>query len=368
MAAPELSRLAVSITAHSWNADKTRVALCPNNNEIRIYAKQGADFNLEHVLTEHDSVVTSIDWAPKTNKILSCSQDRNAYVWNFQNGVWKPTLVILRINRGATQCKWSPREDKFVVASAEKLVSVCYFEKDSDWWVSKHIKKHESTVLDVAWHPNNILLATVGSDSKCRIVSAFVKGIDKKEDVSGGTAFGDRLPFGTHLKDFDANGWVHAVKWSPSGNQLAYASHDSTLSIVECSTQEHTTQTVRYRYLPLVDLLWVNENSIVGVGHDCNPFLFQKQGANWQFTAALDQKSAKAGPGLSTKEMWVNKTERADGSQDRELGTKHQNCVTCIRPVAGAPNAVTSFSTTGLDGNIIMWQTKALETQLGVKF
>jgi len=66
--------------------------------------------------------------------------------------------------------------------------------------------------------------------------------------------------------------------------------------------------------------------------------------------------------------MWVNKPERADGSQDRELGTKHQNCVTCIRPVAGAPNAVTSFSTTGLDGNIIVWQTKALETQLGVKF
>jgi hypothetical protein len=44
MSASELSRLAVSITAHSWNAD--------NNNEIRIYAKQGADFNLEHVLTE----------------------------------------------------------------------------------------------------------------------------------------------------------------------------------------------------------------------------------------------------------------------------------------------------------------------------
>jgi len=35
-------------------------------------------------------------------------QDRNAYVWTFAKGEWKPTLVILRINRAATCVKWSP--------------------------------------------------------------------------------------------------------------------------------------------------------------------------------------------------------------------------------------------------------------------
>ncbi len=35
-------------------------------------------------------------------------QDRNAYVWTQQGGKWKPTLVILRINRAATHVKWSP--------------------------------------------------------------------------------------------------------------------------------------------------------------------------------------------------------------------------------------------------------------------
>ncbi len=29
-----------------------------------------------------------------------------------------------------------------------------------DWWVSKWIKKHKSTVLSVAWHPNSLVLAT----------------------------------------------------------------------------------------------------------------------------------------------------------------------------------------------------------------
>merc|ERR1712137_1292732 len=147
-----LSQLAQSISCHAWNADQSKVAICPNNNTVIIFAKQGNELVKEHTLKEHDQLVTGIDWAPKSNRIVTCGQDRNAYVWRFEDGIWKPTLVILRINRAATDVKWSPNEDKFVVASGAKTVSVCYFEKDNDWWVSKHIKKHDSTVtvLDCA--------------------------------------------------------------------------------------------------------------------------------------------------------------------------------------------------------------------------
>ena len=41
--------------------------------------------------------------------ICNLSKDRNAYVWTLQDGKWKPTLVILRINRAATCVKWSPK-------------------------------------------------------------------------------------------------------------------------------------------------------------------------------------------------------------------------------------------------------------------
>lgn len=113
----------------------TGVALCPNNNTVLIYAKEGSEWKVEHTLTQHDSVVTGIDWAPRTNRIVTCSQDRNAYVWHLESetGTWKPDLVILRINRAATDVKWSPREDKFAVASGAKVVSVCHFEEDNDW-------------------------------------------------------------------------------------------------------------------------------------------------------------------------------------------------------------------------------------------
>ena len=75
---------------------------------------------------QHDKLVTSIDWAPHSNRIVTASQDRNAYVWQEtpdpETGrlVWKPTLVLLRINRAATQVKWSPKEDKFAVASGAR--------------------------------------------------------------------------------------------------------------------------------------------------------------------------------------------------------------------------------------------------------
>lgn len=120
-------------------------------------------------LAEHDKPVTSVDWAPKSNRIVTCSQDRNAYVWTLDSASqqWKPTLVLLRINRAATFVRWSPEEDKFAVASGSRCISVCYFEEDNDWWVGKHIKKPiRSTVLSLDWHPNNVLLAAGCADMK----------------------------------------------------------------------------------------------------------------------------------------------------------------------------------------------------------
>ena len=42
-------------------------------------------------------------------RLVTCSADRNAYVWTqSDDGKWKPTLVLLRINRAATCVRWSP--------------------------------------------------------------------------------------------------------------------------------------------------------------------------------------------------------------------------------------------------------------------
>lgn len=60
-------------------------------------------------------------------------------------------------HQAATCVRWSPEENKFAVGSGAKILNVCYYDKEYDWWVAKHIKKPlKSTVTSVDWHPNNI--------------------------------------------------------------------------------------------------------------------------------------------------------------------------------------------------------------------
>ncbi len=61
------------------------MAVCPNDETIVIYGKANdpdpKNWVIEHVLEEHDLLVSGLDWSPVTNKIVSCSHDRNAFVW-----------------------------------------------------------------------------------------------------------------------------------------------------------------------------------------------------------------------------------------------------------------------------------------------
>jgi len=352
-----IKRLAGTITCHAWNADGSMLALCPNNNEVHIYKRSGAEFNLEHVLTEHDQVVTGIDWAPKSNRIVTCSQDRNAYVWTWepQYNQWKPMLVILRINRAATDVKWSPDENKFAVASGAKLVSICYFEEDNVWWVSKHIKKHKSTVSKVDWHPSSALIATASSDMKTRIFSAFIKGVDKG---TPDTPFGGKLGFGDVLAEIDTpTGWVHSVKWSPSGSKLAFVAHDSTLYVADVSSGSPNVHSVPTRDLPCRDLIWASEESIVAAGFDCTPFLFQNKGG-WQLVKSLDSGGAPAAAatsGPSAMKMFQNQVSRGETSSATTLNTKHQNAINRIQVIKRNGANVAQYSTSGTDGNIAVW-------------
>ena len=95
------------------------------------FAQSNLSYRGSRLLTtvQHDKLITSIDWAQNSNRIVTASQDRNAYVWsqtpNPQTGrlEWKPTLVLLNINRAATFVRWSPLENKFAVASGARCGS-----------------------------------------------------------------------------------------------------------------------------------------------------------------------------------------------------------------------------------------------------
>ncbi|KAI9010150.1 WD40-repeat-containing domain protein [Hyaloraphidium curvatum] len=349
------------ISAHAFNKDRSQVAVCPNNNEVHVYARGSAGWTLAQVLGEHDKLVTGIDWAPESNRIVTCSQDRNAYVWNLNpaSGQWEPTLVLLRINRAATFVRWSPKENKFAVASGAKTIAVCYFEQENNWWVSKQIKKPiSSTVTSVDWHPSNLLLAAGSTDMKARIFAAYVKDVDEK--ASGAPWIEGRLTFGQVVAEYDNGrmGWVHSVAFSPSGGQLAWSGHGSDVCVVDGATKQASW--IKTANLPLLSLIFASEDSIIAAGHDCYPALIRKSGANWEYVDKLDGGDSKkaASTGSTAMNMFRQMDSRAQAAAPAEsLPSVHQNTITSVRKFESSPAGdVSKFSTTGVDGLLVVWQ------------
>jgi hypothetical protein len=65
--------------------------------------------------------------------------------------------------------------------SLPSAISICSFDPENNWWISKHLKKPiRSTVLCVDWHPNNVLLAAGSADMRARVLSAYIKEVDKR--------------------------------------------------------------------------------------------------------------------------------------------------------------------------------------------
>lgn len=387
------------ITCHSFNADRTQLAVCPNTPELHIYYKTGADWKLVHVLAEHDKVITGVEWGGRTNRIVTCSQDRNAYVWTFNSAanVWAPTLVLLRINRSATFVRWSPNETKFAVASGARTIAVCQFDEEQNWWTAKHIKKPiRSTVLSLDWHPNGVLIAAGSADFKARVFSAYLKEVDQKPEPD---VWGSKFPFNTVCGEFSslAGGWVHGVAFSPSGDALAFVSHDSALTVVYPSGPDQPPQAVhnvRVPSLPFLSLVWISENAIVAAGHDYEPILFTGSAtAGWTISKSLDDPSTRAhatsghriasagGIGRLNNEAF-NRFKAADSrgitssgsgasfgasnlNKGGERNTAHQNTITSLWIYEGGRGTpVTKISSSGLDGRVGIWNTASLADEV----
>ncbi|KAK7727699.1 ARP2/3 actin-organizing complex subunit Sop2 [Botryosphaeria dothidea] len=348
------------VADHSFTADRSGVAVTRENN-VELYERSGGKFQLSDVLTGHDKTVTGVDIAPNSGKIVTCSQDRNAYVWEPTAAGWKPTLVLLRINRAATCVRWSPSETKFAVGSGARVIAICYFEEENDWWVSKHLKKPiRSTITSVTWHPNSVLLGAGSADGHARVFSAFIKGVDQRPEPS---AWGERLPFNTVCGEFLNNtaGWVHSVSFSPSGDALAFAAHDSSVTVVYPSAPDAPPKAVlniSTQLLPFQSLLFTSEDTIIAAGHDCEAYRFQGNEGGWQLVGSLETKAAAKAGGEeeeSARNMFRQMDLKGKVKDDTKLQTTHQNTVQMLRSYQEAGGQITKISSSGVDGRVVVW-------------
>lgn len=244
--------------------------------------------------------------------------------------------MLLRINRAATHVRWSPDETKFAVGSGARVISVCYFEEENNWWVSKHLKKPiRSTILSVSWHPNSVLIAAGSADAHARVFSGFIKGVDKRPEPS---VWGERLPFNTVCGEYtnSSGGWVHDVAFSPSGDALAFVAHDSSVTVVYPDGPDappKSVVTVTTQMLPFMSLIWTTENQIVAAGYDCHPVVFEGAEAGWSQAFAVDDPN-KAHREIAGESSALNMFKQMDlkgrsgpGGDDSSLKTVHQNTI-----------------------------------------
>ena len=358
------------IAAHAWSGDGNHLAISLNNKEVQVLKKGSGAGKWENTATlnQHDLVVKGIDWAPKTNRIVTCSEDRNAYVWNLQDdGTWKQSLVLLRINRAATCVKWSPEENKFAVGSGARLISVCYFEEGMDWWVAKHIKKPiRSTITALDWHPNNCLLAAGSSGFKVRVYSAYVKEVEEKPSA---TDWGTKMPFQAMMAEFtnspNGGGWIHSVSFSGDGNRLAWVAHDSSISVADAANGKTVTRLLTNE-LPLLSCVWLSPNTIVTGGHGCLPLVYSVDGAGEiTFVAKLDSEKDNAGAKkFSARDMFRERDNKGGDDTGTTLKTTHQNRIISIQILSGNKDAAEKISTSGGDGKVVVWDLRTLEKQI----
>ncbi|KAI3405020.1 ARC40 [Candida oxycetoniae] len=375
------------IKDHVFSPDRTILAVT-KENEVEIYKINPARLSdkpkLVANLRDHDKTVTSVDISPDGSRVLTCSQDRNALVWEFRDGEFKPTLVLLRINRAATVCRWSPDGQKFAVGSSDRIIAVCYYEAENDWWISKHLKKPiKSTITTLDWHPNGVLLASGSTDGHVRVFSGYIKGIDNKPEPS---VWGTKLPFQTLCGDFtnETLAWIHGVKFSPNGDALAWVAHDSSIGVVYPQGEglaPRSILNVRTNYLPFESVVWASDNSIVVGGFNCNLVVFKGDESNWQEAYQIEEQKdlTKETPRNRnnnnnddnddddqeiTSHQALNMFKQMDlkgrvnkpsmgsstGKAAKALSTIHQNTIVSIKNFANG-----QVSTSGIDGKVVIF-------------
>lgn len=361
------------IYSHCFSSDKTILAITCENNCL-VYRLKGNNIapQLIATLANHDKCITAVDISIH-GRIVTCSQDRNAYVWEpLSDGTYKPTLVLLRINRAATCVTWAPNGYKFAVGSSARIIAVCYYEQENNWWVSKHIKKPiKSTINCLSWHSNGVLLASGGTDGYMRIFSGFIKGLDTKESVSN-SPWGDRFPFGAIVKEFYKGAYINDVQWRSNIEKVGYVSHDGSLNVADA---QGIVQSVNApEGLPYQALLWINDHEILCGGYSCHPVMFSEASQGWKFSKNIDKVDSNSrqspAPINSSND---NEVEQENGTfgisalrKFKELDLKgkvstdlkesaHESAIMELLPFVESNGQVTQVSSCGLDGKVVIY-------------
>uniref|UniRef100_A0A1B6HT45 Uncharacterized protein n=2 Tax=Homalodisca liturata TaxID=320908 RepID=A0A1B6HT45_9HEMI len=80
-----------------------------------------------------------------------------------------------------------------------------------------------------------------------------------------------------------------------------------------------------------------------------------------QFGGKLDTSTKKEAAGLSAMKKFQSFDRNARLENDTVLDTIHQNAITCVCVYQGAKGNATRVSTSGNDGQLVIWDLQSVE-------
>ncbi|ERF70966.1 hypothetical protein EPUS_06751 [Endocarpon pusillum Z07020] len=120
------------VLAEEFSHDGTKLATASKDRTVIIYETE--TFTILHRFTDHEERVTYVTWSPDDSKLISCSMDNKARVWEVSSGT---CLVTVDHETPVSSASWAPDGLSFVTSALEKNSSICQWSlRSSDFRTS----------------------------------------------------------------------------------------------------------------------------------------------------------------------------------------------------------------------------------------
>jgi WD40 repeat protein len=252
-----------------------------------------------------------------------------------------PQLCNIKELKANTDAVWNMRGDKFAVGASSGFVFIGTYNEAVGLWIAQAISDkptHDSPVTKVCFDPlSGKCVASASTDGTVQLNSDFNEEVDSK---TGDGPFGN-FNEPAQIFKFKCGEWVNSLSFSPSGHELAFATHDSTMhfvSITEAdvkSKKKPSGQKFSYPGAPILSGCFVTEDCYVGSGYDKTPLIFKREGGNWKYVDRLDAGAGKVRAQVKTgKDAFSGKNIYFEHPLDntvhmKETDTKHANYINC---------------------------------------
>jgi WD40 repeat protein len=241
-------------SAH-YSPDGTRIVTCSADNTARIWdAFTGVQLR---VLRGHDDSVVSARYSPDGAHIVTASHDKTARIWDAQSGA--QVAVLQGHDKALSSAAYSPDGTRIVTASSDKSARVW------DALTARQLKVitgHEAELSSALYSPDGLHILTASADNTARVWDLRTGNQIAKLTGHSDLIFdAEYSPDGKHIltasRDKSARVWdarsgaqlavlsghredVLSAAYSPDGTQILTASFDQTARLWDGGSFETT--------------------------------------------------------------------------------------------------------------------------------